>query len=137
MGNHAAQLPPLCALLTLMADGRYNANCRATSFLALGLGDTQSDISPTYIWPPVRHRHSIQHFPYHIYVLVARSPDIWGKDGGICNQQSTKVADSRMLARIHTESNLRIVSFLTSWVQKWTKGNQSDSVDGTMYVIIT
>ena len=42
-----------------------------------------------------------------------------------------------MLARIHTESNLRIVSVLTSWVQKWTKGNQSDSVDGTMYVIVT
>lgn len=137
MGNHAAQLPPLCALLTLMTDGWYNANRRPASFFALGLGDSQFDISATYIWPPVRNRHSPQHFPYHIYVLVARNPDIWGKDGGICNQQSAEVADSRMLARIYTESNLRIVSFLTSWVQEWTKGNESVSVDGTMYVIIT
>ena len=128
---------PLSTLLTLMADGWYNASCRTASFLALGLGDTRVDICPTYIWPPVRHLHSLQHLPYYIYVLIARSLDIWVKDGGICNQRSTKVADSRMLARICTEPDLRIFSFLTRRVQEWTKGNQSDSVDGTMYVIIT
>ena len=137
MGSHSAQSPLLCTLLTLMADGWYNANCRTASLLTLGFGDTQFDISPTYIWPHVRHCHSLQHFPYYIYVRVARSPDIRGEDGGIFNQRSIKVADSSMLARIHTESDFRIVSFLTSWVQKWTKGNQSDSVDGPMYVIIT
>ena len=137
MGTHSAQSPLLGALLTLMADSWYNASCWTASFLTLGLGDTKFDVPPTYIWPHVRRRHSPQHCPHHIYVRVARNPDIWGKDGGICNQRSTKVADSSMLARIHNESNFRIVSFLTSWVQKWTTGNQSDSVDGTMYVIIT
>ena len=116
MGNHSAQLPPLSALLTLMADGWYNANCRTASFLALGLGNTQIDISPTYIWPPVRHYHSLQHLPYYIYVLVAGCPGVWGKDGRICNQRSIKMADSSMLARIYTQSNLRIISFLTGWV---------------------
>ena len=116
MGNHFAQTPPLHALLTLIADGWYNADCRTASFLALGLGNTQVDISPTYIWPHVRHFHSLQHLPYYIYVRVARNLGVWGKDGGICNQRSTKVADPRILARIYTQSYLRIVSFLTSWV---------------------
>ena len=116
MGNHSAQLPPLSALLTLMADDWYNASCRTAPFLALGLGNTQVNISPTDIWPAVRHRHSVEHLVYHIYALVARSPDIWGKNGGICYRRSIKMADSRMLARIHTESDLRIFPLLTIWV---------------------
>ena len=99
-----------------MADDWYNASCRTAPFLALGLGNTQVDISPTDIWPAVRHRHSVKYLVYHIFALVARSPDIWGKNGSICNRRSIKMADSRMLARIHTESHLRIFPLLTIWV---------------------
>ena len=116
MGNHPAQVLLLSALLTLMADDWYDAVCRPASFFAMGLRNTQVDIRPTCIWLHVRICHPLQLPPYYIDVLVARNLDVWGQNGGICKQRPIKMANSRRLARIYTQSDFRIVSFLTSWV---------------------
>lgn len=131
MGNESAQ-STLEAPLTKPTDYRYNANSRETSILALGAGDSQSDILSACVWHDLCGDMHFQHLHHHVAVRDAGGAHLGRQSRRILGQRGIALADPVVLAILRRQPRQRACVIPTVRLSHRAARRQGNPMDGSV-----